>query len=148
MPACAGDEGRLPTPEELSGLYGRDAELQMNGNVVDVRATQDPVQIRRGGSLWAKVGPYVFLFSPQTQELFDRFPAVAAVRVRTYAGRTRLAEAMLRRGELNSVTWLEANQKVARARLQGTQNPAHLEVLVRYGEDHTEFEYSPRFRDD
>ena len=146
-PACADEAGRLPTEDDLSGLYGGDAELRMNGNVVDIQVSQDPAQIRRGGTLWAKVGPYIFLFSPQTQEIFERFPGVAAVRVRTFAGRARLAEAMLRRDELNSLTWLEANQKVAKARLEGTRSPGHLEALVRYGEDHTEFEYAPRFRD-
>lgn len=147
--ACAGGEApRLPTPEELAGLYGGDASLRMNGNVVDVRVAQDPAQIRQGGTLWAKVGPYIFLFSPQTQELFERFPDVAAVRVRTFAGRNPLAEAMLQRNELNSVTWREAIQKVAKARLEGTRNPGHLETLVRYGEDHTRFEYAAPYRDD
>lgn len=147
-PACTVEGGRLPTAAELSGLYGGEAELSLNGNVVDVRVQQDPAQIRHGGTLWAKVGPYIFLFSPQTQEVFERFPAVAAVRVRTYAGRDRLAEAMLKRDELNSVTWREANRRVARARLEGTRRPGYLEALVRYGEDHTEFEYAPRFRED
>jgi len=146
--ACTIEASRLPTADELSGLYGGDAELRMNGNVVDVQVSQDPAQIRHGGTLWAKVGPYIFLFSPQTQEVFQRFPAVAAVRVRTFADRVQLAEAMLRRDELNSVTWREANQRVAKARLEGTRSPGHLEVLVRYGEDHTEFEYAPRFRED
>lgn len=147
-PGCTVEESRLPTAEELSGLYGGDAELHMNGNVVDVQVSQDPAQIRHGGTLWAKVGPYIFLFSPQTQEVFERFPAVAAVRVKTFADRVQLAEAMLRRDELNSVTWREANRRVAKARLEGTRSPGHLEALVRYGEDHTEFEYAPRFRED
>jgi hypothetical protein len=55
---------------------------------------------------------------------------------------------LLRRDELNSVTWREANQRVAKARLEGTRRPGHLEALVRYGEDHTEFEYAPRYRED
>ena len=143
--ACTAEASRLPAAEELSGLYGGDAVLRMNGNVVDVQVSQDPAQIRHGGTLWAKVGPYIFLFSPQTQEVFERFPAVAAVRVRTFANRAQLAEALLRRDELNSVTWREANRRVAKARLEGTRSPGHLEALVRYGEDHTEFEYSPRF---
>ncbi len=125
--ACTAEASRLPAAEELSGLYGGDAVLRMNGNVVDVQVSQDPAQIRHGGTLWAKVGPYIFLFSPQTQEVFERFPAVAAV---------------------NSVTWREANRRVAKARLEGTRSPGHLEALVRYGEDHTEFEYAPRFRED
>jgi hypothetical protein len=131
--ACTAEASRLPAAEELSGLYGGE---------------QDPAQIRHGGTLWAKVGPYIFLFSPQTQEVFERFPAVAAVRVRTFANQVQLAEAMLKRDELNSVTWREANRRVAKARLEGTRSPGHLEALVRYGEDHTEFEYAPRFRED
>lgn len=145
--ACAGDEGRLPTTNDLAGLYGGDAELRLNGNVVDVRVVQDPQQIRHGGALWARVGPYIFLFSPQTKEVFDLYPGVAAVRVRTFSSNQRLAEAMLRRDELNSVTWREAIQKVADARLEGTRNPGHLDALVRYGEDHTQFEYAARFRE-
>ena len=146
--ACAAEEGRLPTTEELAGLYGGDADLQMNGNVVDVRVAQDARQINRGGTLWARVGPYIFVFSPQTKELFDLYSGVAAVRVRTFASGRQIAEAMLRRDELNSVTWREAIQKVADARLEGTRNPGHLEALVRYGEDHTQFDYAPRFRED
>lgn len=145
--ACAGDQGRLPTKDDLAGLYGGDADLRLNGNVVDVRVSQDPEQIRRGGALWARVGPYIFLFSPQTKEVFDTYPRVAAVRVRTFASNQQLAEAMLRRDELNSVTWVEAIQKVADARLEGTRNPGHLEALVRYGEDHTQFDYAARFRE-
>jgi hypothetical protein len=123
LAGCSSQPTRLPSAAELEGLYGEGAELRLNGNVVDVRVDQDPSQIRRGGSLWARVGPYIFLFSPQTEELLQRFPDVAAVRVRTYVG-----------GRL-----------VAKARLEGTRNPAHLENLVRYGEDHTRFEYASRF---
>ena len=147
VPACARTDGRLPTQGELNGLYGSDAELRLNGNVVDVRVTQDPRQLSRGGTLWARVGPYIFLFSPQTKQVFDRYPGVAAVRVRTYASGGQVAEAMLRGDELNSVTWREALQKVADARLEGTRNPGHLEALVRYGEDHTQYEYAARFRE-
>jgi len=145
LAGCSPQATRLPSAAELEGLYGEGAELRLNGNVVDVRVDQDPAQIRRGGSLWARVGPYIFLFSPQTEELLQRFPDVAAVRVRTYAGGRQVASAMLLRDELTSVTWREAVRRVAKARLEGTRNPAHLENLVRYGEDHTRFEYASRF---
>lgn len=144
---CAGERERsLPTEVALEGLYGESADVRLNGNVVDVRVRQDPAQLRRGGDLWAKVGPYIFLFSPQTREVFQQYDGVAAVRVRTFSGDDReVARAMLRRDALTAVTWQEAHTRVSRARLEGTDNPGHLAALVRYGEDHTEFEYDPRF---
>lgn len=144
---CADDRERtLPAETALAGLYGEAAHVRLNGNVVDVRVRQDPAQLRRGGELWAKVGPYIYLFSPQTREIFQDWDGVAAVRVRTFAGGDReVARAMLRRDELTAVTWQEAHARVSRARLEGTDDPGHLAALVRYGEDHTEFEYDPRF---
>lgn len=145
--ACGGGgEPELPTAPELSGLYGESAEVALNGNVVDVRVRQPASQLDRGGDLWARVGPYIYLFSPQTREIFEEYDGVAAVRVRTLAGGgTRVAEAMLVRDTLTSVTWREAHRRVAKARLEGTDNPAHLEDLVRFGEDYARYEYNPRY---
>ena len=39
------------------------------GNVVTVSVAQDPQLIRRGGALWAKVGPYIFVFSDETHTI-------------------------------------------------------------------------------
>ncbi|MFQ5679521.1 MAG: hypothetical protein ACE5HP_08675 [Gemmatimonadota bacterium] len=144
---CAAGELELPGEGELQGLYGPSAELSLNGNVVDIRVRQPASQIRRGGELWARVGPYIYLFSPQTQTIFRRWSGVAGVRVRTFATGVRdpVAEALLVRDTLSSVTWHEANRRVARARLDGSRNPGYLEELVRFGEDYARYEYNSRF---
>lgn len=147
--ACQGQEElELPTASELEGLYGERTEVTLNGNVVVVEATQDPEQLRQGGALWAKVGPYIYAFSPQTQEIFQNWNGVAAVRVRTVtpAGE-QVARAQLRRDELTTVTWREAKTRLARARKEGTEKPGYLEDLVGYGESHTSYEYSEQFVD-
>jgi len=145
--ACEPDRDlELPSASDLEGLYGERTEVSLKGNVVDVEATQDPEQLRRGGNLWAKVGPYIYAFSPQTEEIFQDWSGVAAVRVRTVTPRgTEIARAMLRRDELTTVTWREAKSRVVRARKEGTEKPGYLEDLVDYGEDHTRYEYSDRF---
>lgn len=150
--ALAGcDEGqeapRLPSESALEDLYGTSrATADVKGNVVDVRVRQDARQIERGGRLWARVGPYIYLFSPQTQELFSRWPGVAAVRVRTVLGEDRwVAEATLRRDALNALTWRDARRVVARARTEGTDKPGYLEDLIDYGEDRTDYRYNPEY---
>lgn len=145
--ACGGGtELRLPTAAELEGLYGPRAEVTLNGNVVDVRVAQDAADLRRGGDLWARVGPYIYLFSPQTRDIFRTYGGVGGVRVVTITqGSRRVAEAMLVRDTLTSVTWQEAIRHVARARREGTDNPGHLEDLVRFGEDWARYEYEPRY---
>ncbi len=147
--ACEpGQELELPSESDLDGMYGERTEVSLTGNVVDVRATQAFDQLRRGGSLWARVGPYIYVFSPQTQEIFEEWSGVAAVRVRTVTPEgAEVARAMLRRDELNSVTWREATARVTRARTEGTEKPGYLEDLVDYGEEHTEYEYSEQFVD-
>lgn len=144
---CQPDQDlEVPTSSELEGLYGERTEVALEGNVVEVTAPQDPRQLRRGGDLWARVGPYIYLFSPRTQELFREWNGVAAVRVRTVTPEgTEVARAMLRRDELTSVTWREAKSRVVRARKEGTEKPGYLGDLVDYGEDHTTYEYSEQF---
>lgn len=148
--AACGDSGtqqpQLPDDARLEGLYGDRATARLNGNVVDVRARQDVRQLERGGTLWARVGPYIYLFSPQTQQIFQDYPGVAAVRVRTVtSGGSWVAEATLRRDELNALTWDDARRQVARARKEGTQKPGYLEDLVDYGEDRTEYRYNEAY---
>lgn len=147
--ACGGTDAgpQLPSESALEDLYGTSrATADLNGNVVDVRVRQDPGQIERGGSLWAKVGPYIYLFSPQTQELFARWSGVAAVRVRTLVeGGSWVAEATLRRDALNALTWNDARRVVARARTEGTDKPGYLEDLIDYGEDRTDHRYNPQY---
>lgn len=145
--ACGGGKSlKLPKQSQIKGLYGGSAEVHLNGNVVTVRVRQSTGELRRGGPLWAKVGPYIYLFSPQTQKLFDRFDGVAAVRVTTVDSSGHLvARATLLRDALTSVTWQDALERVVHARTEGTQKPGYLDQLVQYGEDHTTFHYDPRY---
>lgn len=146
--ACSSEpEGpELPSATQLEGLYGDRAEVTLNGNVVELRIRQSARQLERGGTLWAKVGPYIYLFSPQTRELFDRYSGLAAVRARTVneAG-TWIARAELHRDALNPITWKDARRVVARARRQGTDKPGYLEDLIRFGEEHTDYRYNESF---
>lgn len=136
----------LPGAEALEGLYGSRASASLNGNVVDVRVRQDARHLQRGGPLWARVGPYIYLFSPQTQEIFTEYSGVAAVRVRTVTGEESwVAEATLHRDALNAITWKDAVRTVARARKQGTDKPGYLEDLVEFGEDRTDHRYNESY---
>lgn len=136
----------LPRESDLADLYGAGPEVMLNGNVVDVHVTQDARQLQRGGNLWAKVGPYIYLFSPQTKDLFDDYTGIGGVRVRTFDPEGRLvAEALLQRGVLNGFTWKKALNLVGKARLEGTRRPGYMENLVRYGEELAEHEYSTRY---
>lgn len=145
---CQSEPGApdLPGPSALEDLYGTGAAASLNGNVVDVRVRQDPTHLQRGGTLWAKVGPYIYLFSPQTREIFDGYADVAAVRVRTVTGADAwVAEATLHRDALNAITWNDAVRRVARARQEGTDRPGYLEDLVEFGEDRTDHRYNPSY---
>lgn len=136
----------LPSSKDLQGLYGSAATVKLNGNVVVVRVEQSAHQLQRGGQLWAKVGPYIYLFSPQTRDVFQGWDGVAAVRVTTVDHRGRLvARATLLRDELTSVTWKDAIVRVAHARNEGTEKPGYLDRLVEYGEDHTKHEYGSHY---
>ena len=146
--ACAPvSDGALPTDEEILSYYESDRrmEAEVVGNVAVLRVYQDAEQLRRGGSLWAKVGPYVFLFSEETQRLFTDFDGVAGVRVITMVGSTDVANALLAHEELSDVLWARSLNIAGRARLQGTNRMTLLEDLVDWGESHTEFTYNERF---
>lgn len=149
LAGCGGEELTLPASGDLDDLYGPSAETRLNGNIVEVTVEQSRQQLRRGGSLWAKVGPYIYLFSPQTRELFQDFTGVAAVRVSTVTpSGTKIAVAMLHRDELNAITWREPLQLVSRARTEGTDKPSYLVDLVEYGEERTTYEYNEQYVDD
>ncbi len=146
--ACTAADTSLPTDEAVAAVYEYDGvlEAEMSGNVAEVTVYQPTRQLLRGGSLWAKVGPYVFLFSAETQGLFEQYGGLAAVRVVTRApGGREIARALLTRDTLNEVTWRRALHISGLARRDGSQRPALLEDLVRWGEDHTDYEYSPRY---
>jgi len=136
----------IPTVAELHGLFGDRVELRVNGNVVEVQVSQSPEQLRRGGPIWAKAGPYVYLFTPQTQSIFNDYGGVGGVRVTTSDGRDRMiARALLQRSTLNSVTWKRAINVSGLARVDGTERPNTMVKLIEYGEENTEFEYSARY---
>jgi hypothetical protein len=136
----------LPEPEALEGIYGPGVAVELKGNVVDVHVIQPADQLRRGGAVWAKVGPYIYLFTPQTQQLFEDYPGLGGVQVTTLDGRERLiARAMLQSGTLNGVTWRKAIGLAGRARMEGTQRPSYILDLIEYGKDLVEHEYSSRY---
>ena len=137
----------LPTPSEVTEYYTYDGALsaEVKGNVVTVSVAQDPQLLRRGGSLWAKVGPYIFLFSDETHQLFEDYPGVAGVRVVTTVGGARVASALLARETLSDVLWRRSLNIAGKARRDGTQRVTLLQDLVRWGEDRTEYEYNPRY---
>jgi hypothetical protein len=138
----------LPSPEEIASYYAYEGQLEaeLNGNVVTVTVSQPAAQIRRGGTLWAKVGPYIVLFTDETHKLLEDFPGVAGIRVVTQvAGGPEVARALLTRAELTGVLWRRSLNIAGLARRDGTNRPSLLEDLVSWGEDHTDFEYSARY---
>lgn len=138
----------LPTAAAADSLFrahGVSAEVKVSGNVVEVSARQSAEQLRRGGALWAKVGPYIYLFSPATSALFEEYPAVAAVRTRTLVRDREVASALLTRDTMRAGEWGEVTVVLARALREGTSRPSRLEELVRWGERFTTYRYDPEF---
>ena len=148
LPGCEEINLALPTDSEAGALYATSSDLtvQVNGNVAELTVDQPVRQVRRGGSLWAKVGPYIYLFSNETEALLREYPGLSGARVitRTRAD-TEVARAFLNRDALNALTWRRANHLAGRARVGGTRRPVLLEALVEWGEDPTDFEYNTEF---
>lgn len=151
LSACTtGSSADLPLPDaevvEERFSYPGGLAARMSGNVAEVTITQDPEQLRRGGSLWAKVGPYILLFTDETYQLFEDYPGLAAVRVvsRVPDG-TEVARALLRYDELTGVQWRRALNIAGKARRDGTERMTLLEDLVDWGEEHTDFDYNERY---
>ncbi len=146
--ACQGEPLSVPNAEEVREYYayGGSLEAEINGNVAEVTVTQPTDQIRRGGRLWAKVGPYIVLFSEETYQLFEDHPGLAGVRVITRVeGGPEVARALLHRNELSGVLWRRSLNVAGRARRDGTEKVVLIEELIRWGEDHTDFEYNARY---
>lgn len=147
--ACGPDaELPLPTAADVEGafLYGGELTGSMSGNVAEIRIRQSAGQLQRGGTLWAKMGPYVILFSEETRDLLVDYPGLAGVRVITEtAGGVEVARAFMRRDALNGITWKRALNIAGLARRDGTEQLSRIEDLIEWGEDHTEFEYNPRY---
>ena len=130
----------------MSYIYPGGLSATVSGNVAEITITQAARQLRRGGTLWAKVGPYVLLFSEETEDLFRDYPGLAGVRVITVSpDGAEVARALLARDSLNDITWRRARNICGLARRDGTRRPSLLESLVEWGEDHTEFTYNSRF---
>jgi hypothetical protein len=92
------------------------------------------------------VGPYIHLFTPGTRDVMERYHGVAAVRAITNTvGGREIARAMLVNDSLGSARWQRAVNLMSRAVQEGTERPARLQDLIRFGEQFTEFRYSPEF---
>jgi hypothetical protein len=148
--ACAKPaELALPTPDEIKSYYTSDAQLEaaLSGNVAEVTVQQPAGQLRRGGTLWAKVGPYIYVFSDETRQLLDDYPGLAAVRVKTRtATGDEIATALLARDELSDILWRRSLNVSGLARRDGTEHPGLLDDLIRWGERHTtEHKYNKRY---
>lgn len=136
-------ELRLPRESALRDLYGEGASAVLSGNVVEVVVIQPQEQIAQGGTLWARVGPYIYLFSPQTRDLLRRYNGLAAVRVitRSESG-AEIARATLVRDTLSEILWRRSLNIAGHARLEGTEHPNRLDELVRWGERYAEYRYT------
>lgn len=149
--AACGDDApvRLPTPAQARAIYEKNVgvdSVALNGNVVEFRIRQPSSQLQRGGSLWARVGPYVYLFSPATRKLFDTYPGLAGVRVITTGPRgTEVARALLPRDTMSDIKWRRSLNLLGHALQQGTQKPTLLEDLIDWGERHTQYEYNKEY---
>lgn len=123
-------------------------QVAIDGNVVELEVQQPVRQILRGGALWARVGPYVYLLSPGVQELFADHRAVAGVRVTTVLpDGERVAWALLKRDALSEINWKRAHNLLGHALQPGREQPRRLEELRIWGEEHTEYWYNPDYID-
>mgnify|MGYP001546950184 FL=1 len=151
MVATGCDDPNLPPPpaaEVVAEYYTTPAglEVAIDGRIVEIEVTQSDRQLRRGGTLWAKMGPYIFLFTEESQRLLEDHAGVQGIRVttRNSAGRI-VTTALLDRDALTDVQWQRALNIAGRARKDGTAQMTLLEDLVDWGEEYTEFEYDTRF---
>jgi hypothetical protein len=132
----------LPDAAEVAAWYGEGAEAHFDGNRLEIRGTIDPDYLRRGGRLWARSGPYFYLFNVHIHQLLVDYPDIAAVRaIALTPSGEELAVATLARGGMNEPRWQEAMARVAIAQRDGTRNPRVVEQLIQFGEDHTEYSY-------
>lgn len=145
--ACEGEPDPLvmPPETEVAAAYGEAAIADVSGNLLRVTVPMPP-GFERGGTLWARSGPYFYLFTTATRDLLFAYPDVSAVEVvATTEEGEEVARARLLRGELNEITWPRAIAYASQAQTEGTESPRHVDRLVRYGEDVTEYEYNPEF---
>lgn len=146
--ACERSEPVVPAASDVESYYQIPwpATVEMSGNVAEIEVIQPADQLRRGGPLWAKVGPYIYLFNEGTRDLFLDYDGLAAVRVSTLSpAGDRVARATLRRDALNGITWRRALNISGHARQSGSDRPTLLEDLIEWGEEHTDYEYNPDY---
>lgn len=143
-----GPELKVPSQAAADSVFrshGIQGTVAIRGNVVEVSAQQSRDQLERGGTLWAQVGPYIYLLSPATMDIFETYDGVAAVRARTLVGDEEVARATLVRDTLHNADWRQARVLLAQALREGTARPARLEELVRWGERFTDYQYNPAY---
>ncbi len=148
LSACQEPKLVLPTPAQVRAQYDYEGTMKadLDGNVAEITVYQPVDQLRRGGTLWAEVGPYIFLFTTDTQKLFKDYSGLAAVRVITRLhGGEEIARAMLPRDTLTGLMWRRALNVAAHARLEGTKDPQRIADLIQWGEDHTDYRYNPHY---
>lgn len=122
--------------------------VRMSGNVAVLHVEQPYDQLARGGSLWARVGPYVYLMTPSTRAAFNDYPGLAAVRVVTHLPNgDEVARAMLRRDTLNDLLWQRTLNILGHALQSGRESPRRLEELTEWAERYTAFRYNPEHVD-
>lgn len=120
--------------------------VRMNGNVAVLHVEQPYDQLDRGGSLWARVGPFVYLMTPASRAAFADYPGLAAIRVVTHLPNGQeVARAMLRRDALSDVLWRRTLNILGHALQSGRENPRKLEELTEWGEEYTDFRYNPDY---
>lgn len=138
----------VPTAAQADSIFqahGIHGSVVISGNVVELSTRQQREQLQRGGELWARVGPFIYVFSPATITLFEKYPGVAAVRARTLVQDDEVARVQLTRDTLRGGDWRQARLLLAQALREGTERPSRLEELVRFGERFTTYEYSPAY---
>jgi hypothetical protein len=143
------DDTTLPPVDSVAAIFaanGITGDVAYSGNVIELRVMQPRPQLERGGSLWARVGPYVYLMTPATRELFQRWAGIAAVRVITATGDgEEVARALLLRDTFGPSAWQRTLNLLGLALRDGTERPTQLEALADWGERHTEHQYNPNF---
>jgi hypothetical protein len=139
----------LPPIEDVATVYrthGVDADISYNGNVVELRVVQPLRQLERGGSLWARAGAFIYLFSPATRDVFDEWDGIAAVRAITRTeDDVEIARAMLARDRFGARAWQRTHHLLGIALRDGSERPIEMQRLAEWGERHTEFRYNERF---
>lgn len=142
--ACTREEGPrdLPTSDAAAARYGEEVDAEIRGNLLELRIEMSD-ELLRGGEIWARGGPYFYLFSSATRDLFVEHPDLAAVRAITLDPEgNEVARATLLRDRLSEFAWREALALGALAQQQGTERPRRIEQLIDFGEEVTEHSYN------